>query len=245
VVKLDASKLPHLKEVPAKTFVDPVDGYGVVMNYGALGAIYNGKTIAAAPANWKDFVEGTVAGKWKAAMPSINYPGGGVSALWMYAHLYGGGAKNIEPGLVQIKRMVASGNLRFWTNPNQVLNDLKSGEIDIAMYWDGRAWAFIEDNPTFKYTTPQPGAITALNFMQKVKGGSDLAWQYMDVALSPGPQACFANKIRYGVSNKNVVYDPKIKSQVTDLSLLLDAPFKEFPKNQGKWVERWNKEIGR
>jgi putative spermidine/putrescine transport system substrate-binding protein len=244
VVKLEPARLAHMQEIPAR-FIDPVDGYGAVMNYGALGAVYNGKTIATPPKSWKDFVEGVVAGKYKAMMPSINYPAGGVYALWMYSALYGGSTSNVSAGLAQIKRMVASGNLKFWTDANQVLNGLKSGEIDIAMYWDGRAWAFIDDNPSFKYYTPEPGGVAAPTFMQKVKNSPDLAWEFIDVAMTAEPQACFANKIRYGVSNKNAVYDPKVKHQITDLTLLLAPPYQEFPKYQSQWVEQWNKEVGR
>jgi len=240
--KLDPAKLPHLKEIPAR-FVDSVDGYGAAMNYGAMGAVYNTKTVPNPPKTWKEFVEGTVAGKWKGAVPSINYVGG-VYTLWMYAHLYGGSPSNIAPGLAQIKRMMASGNLKLWVDPNQLLNDLKSGEVDISMYWDGRAWAFIDTNPEFNYYTPPDSAVLP-NYVQKVKNSPDLAWQYLDIAMSAEPQACFANKIRYGVTNKNVVYDPKVKPKITDLNLVLLPPARELQQYQAQWVEQWNKEIGR
>ena len=245
IERMDSNKAPHVKEIPAR-FSDPNDGYGVVMNYGAMGVIYNSKTIPNPPKTWKDFTEGTVAGQWKASIPSVNYPAGGLLPIWMYTTLYGGNINDISPGLAQIKRMVASGNLMLWTDPNQVLNALKSGEIDIAMYWDGRAWAFIDpENKDFKYYTPEPGGAAALTHIQKVKGSAEIGWDFIDIALSAGPQACFANRIRYGVTNKNVVYDPKIKPQITDLSLLLIPPYKEFASFQSKWVEQWNKEIGR
>ena len=242
VDKVDAGRAPHLKEIPAR-FIDSVDGYGAATNYGAMGAVYNTKTVPNRPKTWKDFVEGTVAGKWKAAVPSINYVGG-VYTLWMYSHLYGGSAANVAPGLAQIKRMMASGNLKLWVDPNQLLNDLKSGEVDIAMYWDGRAWAFIDSNPEFNYYTPQDSIMLAAH-IQKVKGGSDLAWQFIDVAMSAEPQACFGNKMRQGVTNKNVVYDAKVKPKITDLSLVVLPPAKELALHLPQWVEQWNKEIGR
>lgn len=242
VDKLDPSKTPHLKEIPLR-FVDSADGYGAAINYGAMGVLFKTKAIANPPKNWKDFVEGTVAGKWKASMPSINYILGS-NLLWMFNDLYGGSVSNVAPGLAQIKRMMASGNLKLWVDPNQVLNDLKSGEIDIAMYWDGRAWAFIDSNPTFNYSTPM-NTVALGTYIQKVKGSPGLAWEFMDVAMSAEPQACFANKIQYGVTNKNVVYDVKVKPHITDLGLVVLPPARDIVKYKPQWVEQWNKEIGR
>ncbi|MBN3766182.1 extracellular solute-binding protein [Burkholderia sp. Ac-20365] len=245
VMKLDAGHVPRIKEIPAR-FVDPVDGYGAVFDYGAMGALYNRKTVPNPPTDWKSFVQGTIAGKWHASMPSINYFGGGISTLWMYSSLYGGNLQNIQPALDQIKQMVASGHLDMWTDPNQVLNALKSGDVDIAMYWDGRAWAFINGgNKEFNYYTPSPGATISMTFLQKVKGGSDLAWDFINLAMSPGPQACFAAATRYGVTNQNVVYPADVKPQITQIDKLIFPPFKDFPQYQSSWVDQWNKQVGR
>lgn len=241
VDKLDAAKTPHLKEIPQR-FIDSVDGYGAAINYGAMGVLYNTKAVANPPKTWKEYVEGTVAGKWKTAMPSINYLNGS-NILWMYARLYGGSVTNISPGMAQVKRMIDSGNMKLWVDANQVLNDLKSGEIDLAMYWDGRAWAFIDTNPDFKYYTP-PDSVAVPSYVQKVKNAPDYAWQFLDVVMSAEPQACFANKIRYGVTNKNVAYAVKVKPQITELSLVTLPP-KDIEKHKPAWVEQWNKEIGR
>ena len=51
--------------------------------------------------------------------------------------------------------------------------------------------------------------------------------------------------MRQGVTNKNVVYDAKVKSKITDLGLVLLPPSKELALHLSQWVEQWNKEIGR
>jgi len=87
-------------------FKDLGKGYGVPHNYGAMGIIYNSQTVKDPPKDWKAFVEGTVAGKWKASMPGVNYPSGGLAiSVWLFADQYGGGVDNTAPGLAQIKRM--------------------------------------------------------------------------------------------------------------------------------------------
>jgi len=223
------------------------DGYGTPHNYGGMGLIYNVKTVNDPPKTWKAFVEGTIAGKWKASMPTISYPSAGFTvSVWWMAKQFGGDINNIEPGLTQVKKMKASGNMAFWSDPNAVLNGLKGGDIDIAMYWDGRAYAFIDDgNSEFKYYSPEPGVVVGLTWIQKVKGSSDVGYGFADFSLSKEAQSCFGSAIRYGVVNKDAVFDPKIAHEITKATDIVFPPFKEVVPLQGRWLETWNKEIGR
>jgi putative spermidine/putrescine transport system substrate-binding protein len=223
------------------------DGYGAVHNYGAMGIMYNAQTVKETPKTWKDFVEGTIAGKWKASMPNINYPSAGFTvSVWWLAKQFGGDVNNIEPGLAQVKKMLDSGNLVFWTDPNAVLNGMKSGDIDMALYWDGRAYSFIDDgNKEFKYYSPEPGVIVAMTWIQKIKGSSDLGYSFANFTLSKDAQSCFGSAIRYGIANKDATFDPKIAHEITPAERLVFPPFKEVATLQGKWLETWNKEIGR
>lgn len=237
-------------KVPNAALLEPQfqtigDGFGVVHNYGAMGIIYNSRTVKQPPKTWNDFVDGTIAGKWKASMPAINYPSAGLTiSVWRFADMYGGNIDNIQPGINIVKKMRASGNIDFWSDPNQVLNALKSGDIDMAMYWDGRAWAFIDDgNQEFKYYNPEPGAVAAMTWIQKIKNGSDLAWDYINFALSTEAQSCFGSAIRYGVANAKATFDPKVEHQITKFKELIFPPFKDIPSRQAKWVETWNKEV--
>lgn len=246
VDRMTPEQVPNVAMV-SPTFANITDGYGAVHNYGAMGLIFNKATVPNPPKTWQEFVEGTIAGKWKASMPSINYPSAGFTvSVYYMAKLFGGGVDNIEPGLTQVKRMQASGNLNFWSDPNGVLNGLKSGDIDIAMYWDGRAWSFIDDgNKGFGYYSPSPGVIAAMTWIQKVKGGSDLAYSFANTALSAPAQACFGSAIRYGVANKDAVIDPKVAGEITPDNVLIFPPYREIAARQVRWLETWNKQVGR
>ncbi len=228
-------------------FANITGGYGAIHNYGAMGIIYNSKTVKDPPKTWKDFVEGTISGKWKASMPDVAYPSGGLTiSVWYFAKIFGGDVNNVEPGLTQIKRMSDSGNLSFWTDPNSVLNGLKSGDLDMALYWDGRAYSFIDDgNGDFKYYSPEPGVVVAMTWIQKIKNGSPLGYEFANVALSKEAQSCFGSAIRYGIANKDATFDPKIADEITPTSILVFPPYKEIGALQGAWIEKWNKEIGR
>ena len=222
-------------------------GYGVPHNYGGMGILYNPATVANPPKTWRDFVEGTIAGKWKASMPTINYPAAGFTvSVWWFAKQFGGDVGNIEPGLAEIKKMIKSGNIAFWSDPNAVLNGMKSGDIDMALYWDGRAYAFIDDgNPEFKYYSPAPGVVVGLTWIQKMKGSPDLGYSFADYSLSKEAQSCFGSAVRYGVVNQDAVFDPKIAHEITAAADLVFPPYREVVPLQNKWLETWNKEIGR
>lgn len=246
VDKITADKVPEINELEPR-FRDIGGGFGVVNNYGAKGLMYNSKVIKNPPKTWKEFVDGTIAGKWKAAIPSINYVGAMSTVMWHFSELYGGNLDNVQPAIDVVKKMLDSKNLVLWSDPNQFLQQLKGGDFDIGAYWDGRAWSFIDpENPDFKFYAPEPGSVAAMTWISKVKGGSDLAWEYMRTALSAEAQGCFGTKIRYGVGNSKAKFDPKVEPQITKFSELRFPPFKDITaERQAKWLEAWNRQIGR
>ncbi|OZI37107.1 hypothetical protein CAL29_01355 [Bordetella genomosp. 10] len=244
--KITPENAPNVKDL-TPYFADIGKGYGVVHNYGSMGIIYNKKTVKNPPKSWQDFIKGTLAGDWTAAMPSINYPGSTSVNIWNFAKLEGGDEHNIQPGLDIIKKMQKSGNLEFWTDPNQVLNGLKSGEFDLAMYWDGRAWAFIDDGnkDNFGYISPAPGAVAAMTWTQVIKNARPLAMEFANFTMSAEAQGCFGSSIRYGVGNSKAKFDPAVEHEITKFDQLAFPPFVEINKLQNQWVEAWNKQIGR
>ena len=245
VEPMTTTTTPPLAEInPA--FVKDGRGYGTLLNYGAMGLAYNTDIVKKRPESWRDFVEGTVRGDWKAAIPSINFPGTTTTLIWLFTTIYGGSMDNIEPALAQIRRMKDSGNLVFYSDVNGFLALLKSGDADIGMYYDGRTWAFHDDgNPNIDYYNPKPGSVINPTMLQKVKNGSPLGWQLIDVMLSAGPQACWGNKMQYGMSNMNVRYNEKVAPRVPKLTDILEPPYDELPAHNAAWIEQWNREIGR
>src|SRR5262249_26769061 len=97
VDRFTTNKVPNMSQLEPK-FVEAGLGHGVVHNYGAMGVIYNKSVVRDPPKNWKEFYEGVLAGKWKASMPNINYPSGGLTvSVWQLATTYGGNIDNVQP----------------------------------------------------------------------------------------------------------------------------------------------------
>ncbi len=245
VDRFDPARLPVLQEV-APPLLEAGRGYGSITNYGAMGLIYNTRTVRSPPRTWQEFVDGTVRGDWKASIPGIGYVFTPTTVIWMFAQTFGGGVDNVDPAFAAIRRMRDSGNLIFWSDVNEALTQLRTGDADIAMYWDGRAWAFIDEgNPQFSYVNPRPGGALNPVLIQKVRNGSDLAWEFITTALSEGPQRCFSLRLQYPVANTRVTYDARIAPRMARVEEVQLPPFEQLPSHVGAWIERWNREIAR
>lgn len=238
-------------DVPNLTLLKPNmlahgSGYGFPIAFGDFGLMYSQKAVKNPPQSWKEFVDGTIAGKYQVALPGIAYVGNTQGLIALFAMLYGGSLDNAQPGLDQIKRMVDSGNVTFYSEPNSPLTAIKAGEIDMAMYFDGRAWAEHDaNNKDIGYLNPKPGAVAFPTMVQKVKNGSPLGYQFINMLASNEGQTCFANRMQYSASNKNVVYIDAVKPRIAkdEESMWLD--FQQVSKLTPTWVEMWNKQIGR
>jgi putative spermidine/putrescine transport system substrate-binding protein len=237
--------IPNLKDLKPN-MLGYGKGYGFPIAFGDYGLMYSKKAVPNPPKSWKEFVDGTVAGKWHAAIPGIAYVGTAQGLIGLFAMVYGGSLDNVQPGLDQVKRMKESGNVTFYSEPNSPLVSLKSGDIDMAMYFDGRAWAEHDaNNPDIGYLNPAPGAVAFPTMVQKVKNGSPLGFQFMNMLSSADGQSCFANILQYSASNKNVTYSDKVKPRVPQDKDSMWLPFDVISKKTPEWVETWNKQIGR
>lgn len=241
--EIDTTKVPHATELIPDA-VKLARGHAVITHFAGAGLVYNKTTVTNPPATWQEFIDGVIAGKWRGAM---NGPAmaDGPGLLWFVSKLYGGGADNIDPGLAKLKEARDSGNLVYASDPNQVFGLLQSGDVDVAQTYDGRGWAFIRggNGADFNYIVPTPGSPVVPIFMSKVKDSSPLAWDFINIALSPEAQACFGSKVLYSMSNVNVQYPDDIKDLFTKRDELVFPPFDQFVKQIPQWVERWNKDI--
>lgn len=237
--------IPNLKDLKPNMLAYG-KGYGFPIAFGDFGLMYSKKAVPNPPKTWKEFVDGVNSGKWHAALPGIAYVGTAQGLIGLFATVYGGGLDNPQAGLDEIKKMQKSGNVTFYSEPNSPLIALKSGDIDIAMYFDGRAWAEHDsNNPDIGYVNPAPGAVAFPTMVQKIKNGSPLGFQFMNVVASAEGQSCFANLIQYSASNKNVKYSDKVAPRVAQDGDSMWLPFETVSQKTPQWVEMWNKQIGR
>lgn len=245
VEELDEAKVPNLAAIPS-AFREPLDGFGTVINYGAAGLAYNKETVEEPPQSWQDFVQGTLDGKWVATLPGINVANTTPTALlWNLIDLYGSDIGDIDTVMAKLVELRDSGNVVFYNDMNQFLTLIQSGEADIGIYWDGRAWVAHDTGlDVLDFYYPAPGGIISPSVIQKVKNGSENGWAFIDALLSPEAQGCFAHEINYAVVNPDVEYREPLKSRVPSWQDVRWPPFSEIAERMPQWVDTWNRQVG-
>lgn len=237
--QMSVDKVPNLASIPDE-FHKPWDDYGVSGNYGALGVMYNGKTVEA-PQSWKQLIDDIAAGKYgrKVAWPSGTYTWG-PSQIWWVAQQYDG---NIDTAFEKMKA-ISPYVVKFWSTPVEALNLFATGEVDVLVYWDGRAFSFInKGNDWAKFTVPEPGGVVSLVMQSVVKGANPVAWEYINCVLSPEGQIGNSETMRYPGTNKTVSYPDDLRAEFTPLDKIKVPPYHEIIDRIPEIIERWNKEM--
>ncbi|GEO16145.1 extracellular solute-binding protein [Microvirga aerophila] len=235
-------KVPNLADIPAE-FTNALSGKGTVFDYGVAGITYNKKTVKDPPKSFKDFVDRTAAGEWTASLPGISYAVTPIMLMWAMARALGGSVDNIDPFFDAMKKMRK--NVIFWGGPNDFFNHLSSGEADIGIYFDGRTWAHVDAGADWiDFINPSEGGSINALAVQKPKNAKDLAWEYINVMLSPESQLKFAEMLSYPVTNKKVQYPPHLAKRFTPWQEAHFPPYEEIAKVRAQWVDRWNREVG-
>jgi spermidine/putrescine transport system substrate-binding protein len=75
----------------------------------------------------------------------------------------------------------------FYDNKDQLLNGVRSGEIDAAMAWDSGGWALNRANPDIKFINPRSGAIAWMDtFALPSRGRNDSgAYAWINFVMRP------------------------------------------------------------
>jgi putative spermidine/putrescine transport system substrate-binding protein len=239
--KPTVEEVPNLKDVPQQ-FIDVVEGHGVCSNYGAALLGYHRERVKSPPKSFKEFVDRTARGDFRAALPGIGYAFTPTMLLWSLADIYGGGVDNVMPAFEAIKRMRP--NAVFWNSVTEFTGLLQTGEADIGVWFDGRIWeAYDSGAKWLAMLNPEEGGAMIVTPVMKVANGPDIAWQFINTMLDPEPQLGFAKLQNYPVTNQRVVYPPELKERFTPWDKTRLPPFGKLAAVIPSWVDRWNREI--
>lgn len=237
-------RVPALVDVP-KPMIDMFNGYAAVMDFGIMGIAYDKRQIKNPPQTFQEFVDRTIKGEWRASLPGIAYSGTPYYLIWGLADIYGGSLTNVDPAFDAIRRMKASGNVVFWNGSSDFINLMQGGEFEIGMFFDGRAFAYMDQGVDWLgFVNPKPGAVMGPTTIAKVANTTPLGWDFINIVLSPEPQACFAEKMQYGIVNTKARLSPKTEQRVIKWNDTRLPPYEHLGKEIPRWIERWNKEIG-
>lgn len=119
----------------------------------------------------------------------------------------------------------------FYDNKDQLLNGIRSGEIDAAMMWDSGGWLLNRENPDIHFINPKSGAIAWMDtFALPARGRNEAgAYAWINFVMQPQVAARIARSIGNFTASKGA-------DQYLDKRLV--QQFKEtFPNGIGtvKW----------
>lgn len=237
--KMSAEKVPNLADVP-EIFRKQWDNYATIQNFGAMIVMYNNETVKNPPKDWKSLIDRTVAGEWKKriSFPAVTMAWGPMFT-WFLMQQYDGS----EDVVFEKYKAMLPNMAKYWVSPVEALNMFAAKEIDVLVYWDGRAYAFAQENKWASAYIPEPGAFQSAAMIAKVKNAPESAWTYIDCVLSPKAQLGHSQMVKYPIVNAKVVYPPDLKQLLTPLEKVRQPDFASFIDKIPAWIERWNKEV--
>ena len=244
VDKVDPSKLSNLADIPSR-FVDMAEGWGVVFDYGSAGIAYNKDALPNPPQSIKAMVDRALAGDFVLSLPGIDYVYAPQILIWSLADVLGGGVENVDPTFEMLKALKDRNAVIFYRGVGDFLDQLAGGDAQIGIYWDGRTWAhFAGGADWIAHIHPEEGSVLMPIVAQKVANAPEIAWEYIDTMLAPGPQLAFAEALHYGVTNAKVVYPPWLEERLVPWDDARLPPFERIGSKAPEWLSRWNEELG-
>jgi putative spermidine/putrescine transport system substrate-binding protein len=241
--KLDLARMPHAKEIHPKYLV--ADGYGMgFFNY-ITTIIYNDKLVSPPPKSWQDLWDSKYRGK------VIVNPITATSALLftvMAARLNGGGLENLAPAWPKLRDLKPNIH-SFIDNRALEAELLKSGEVVMVVDAPHNFRPYIEQGYPIAMTTDlKEGFFSITGAACLIKGGQanrDLAYAFIDRALTADAQSMLAQALWYGPTN------PNAKLSARDQKFMVHSPEQyvraiqldrlKLLELRPSMIEEWNK----
>ncbi len=107
--------------------------------------------------------------------------------------------ESVGEKMIAAKPLVKS----YWTNGDALLQSMRSGEVNVAMAWDGGGWKLNAENPDIDFVAPKSGALGWIDtFALPAKSENvEGAYQWINFMLNPENAAVFTNAEKYGTAS--------------------------------------------
>ncbi len=95
----------------------------------------------------------------------------------------------------------------YWANGDALLQSMRSGEVHVAMAWDGAGWKLHAENPAIDFIAPRSGALGWIDtFAIPAKAKNlDAAYKWINFMLRPENAAAFTNLEKYATASKGAI----------------------------------------
>jgi putative spermidine/putrescine transport system substrate-binding protein len=237
--KFDGKKISNASKLPAGT----IDDWGIAVSAQVVGIAYNPKKVPA-PKGWKDlFAEPWVS---KLGLTGFQTTFGTVSLIEI-AKIFGGSETNIEPALVELKKVLSK--VAAVGQPAAMPSLFQQGQCDV-MYTNTQTVATLKGRGVdIEFVKPETGAITFFTTLHIAKGSTEVAnaYKYIDVALNKDVQEALT-KPPYNLVpvNKDVPLPADLPMKSLDeMATYVQHDWAKINPLRASWIEKFNKEMAK
>jgi len=141
--------------------------------------------------------------------------------------------------LIECKKYVKT----YWANGDALLGLVRSGEVHVAMGWDGGGWKVGKENPDVKFVAPASGALGWVDtFALPAKAKNlDAAYKWINFMLKPENAASFTNQENYFTASKGAS-----KFVKKEIAASFEESFPQEAIDNIKWyppIDTWAEKI--
>lgn len=211
---IDYSKIDSVNIVPSmlkavkKNTLLKGESFAVPFCYGTSGLIVN-KKLAPDAKDYSDLLNSKYSGKisYRLKRPTLIAIAfaKGANPFEKYSDIksYSTLMHTVEKDLIKAKPLVQN----YWANGDTLLSMLRSGEVTVAMGWDGGGWKLHKENPDIDFVAPKSGAlgwIDTFAIPSKAKNVEG-AYKWINFMLKPENAAYFTNDQGYGTASNGAI----------------------------------------
>jgi putative spermidine/putrescine transport system substrate-binding protein len=227
--KLDAKRVPNLKDVYPYANSDSIVGVSIFTS--AVGLGYRTDKGLTKPTSWKDLSNPKLSGQRGGYLIPVNSLG--QAHLMLLGKIYGKDFKDLDAAYKALETLKP---IKLFDFTGQMEKALLSAEVSVGVIHDSGVYRYDGQNQPVDFSIPSEG-VPALEQVLSITPGSkvkELAYAYVDYMLRPDVQKKLAEAVWYSPSNSKVTLDPKYDAK------LLNTPAKVAQLIQMPW--KWYNE---
>ncbi|SJZ37449.1 putative spermidine/putrescine transport system substrate-binding protein [Enhydrobacter aerosaccus] len=237
--KFDGKKLSNASKVPSAF----IDEWGICVGAQVVGIAYNPKKLPA-PKGWKDLLTDP----WVSRLGITGFQTTfGTVSLIEIAKQFGGSETNIDPALVELKKVLPK--IAAVGQPAAMPGLFQQGQCDV-MYTNTQTVATLKGKGVdIEFVKPESGAVAFYTTLHIAKGSDaiDNAYKYFDTVVStPVQEALTKPPYNFLPANKDVPIPPDLPMKSLDeMSTYVLHDWAKINPLRAGWIEKFNKEMAK
>ena len=210
----------------------------------SIGLIYNKDTVKDPPRTWTDVLDD----RYKGRIFIDDFNHFGMHTVLAMALANGGSYENIGPGLKIMHEIKERLSPRFISTSQEGMKLLGSGEVDIAMWQNARAFMLKRQGKPIEYVVPTSGDVLVLygNAVVKNAGAHEIGHKYLNFTVDPKLQGHFVSGvIPTEPANQKAEVAPEVAALIKRPpgAKRIELDYAEVLPRLDDWTKLWNKMI--